>query len=97
MKKYPYSCIHTKCNKKFETKLEKLRHHNETDLVCRSEKERLVTLLEKFKNTYMMIALENNGLEDEVTKNEILGLKRHCEQTLEELTDKELLAGVMNN
>jgi hypothetical protein len=49
---YPYTCIHTKCNKRFPTVKEKLEHHWETDQECQVEVNDYLGLLTKLIQIY---------------------------------------------
>ena len=50
-----YDCSHKSCFIKFKTKRQKSMHHNKIELECKQDKNYLIRLLGKFKNTLSVL------------------------------------------
>ena len=77
-KEFPFECSHSKCNLKFKTLEEKMRHHYEAEPECKTEKENLIDLF-----CDMADVIKNSG-----DLNSIQGLKSIYNETIEKLNGK---------
>jgi hypothetical protein len=84
LEEMPYTCKHIKCNLKFKTKSEKLKHHHQMEPTCELEKFNLINLIESYREniTYLVSKLPN----EEISKiqDELKNISQHNDTVIQE-------------
>ena len=76
------------CNAKFNSKLEKLKHHSEMEIDCFNERKELIKLIQRYKIFFRKI-MQKKKIDE--NKNEIvLRLKKSYEEIQNKLIDQDL-------
>jgi hypothetical protein len=85
LEKFPLSCIHTKCNFRFQNETDKLQHHYITDPSCFQDSNNILNLLSKFKKSFLEIKFDKNNL----NTNLVNSLEKNYNSTFQKLSDKQ--------
>ena len=83
-------CSHNNCNLVFKTKKQKLMHHEKLESECNGERNKLLNLITKFKQTFKQLVKENDlSVEDLEKHKEYTLLVDEYEELKENVLDRE--------